>query len=225
MNTAKSSTAPSLSEQTRRTAEEFISALPESEQQVVGRSFEHLLASNVAVNAKGMGDTAPDFELPEIRGGSRRLSELLGRGPVVLSFYRGSWCPFCNLEIKALHDHLPAITDLGATLVAVSPELPENARAMIDKHGVRFALLTDRGNAVAREYGLVMSIDEELRPLYLRWGLDVPAANGDDSYELPVPATYVIDTDGSIRAAHVDKDYTRRMEPADIINTLATIKR
>jgi peroxiredoxin len=224
-NKARPFAPPSLAEQTRRTAEAFIAGLPEAEQQIVGRAFEHLLASDVAANAKKTGDPAPDFELPEIRRGSLRLSALLGRGPVVLSFYRGSWCPFCNLEIKALHEQLPAITALGATLVAVSPELPENARKITDAQDIPFALLTDRGNAVAREYGLIMTIDEELRPLYLRWGLDVPAANGDDSFELPVPATYVIDRDGSICAAHVDKDYTRRMEPADIIGALERIQR
>jgi len=139
---------------------------------------------------------------------------------MVLSFYRGSWCPFCNLELNALQTMLPEIKACGARLVAISPELPDNSLSHAEKLGLEFDVLTDLGNRVAREYGLIMTIHETLRPLYLQWGLDVPAANGDESYELPVPATYVIDKNGTIRAAYIEKDYTKRMEPLAIMESL-----
>ncbi len=215
---------PTLAEQTEKAANEFISRLSEDAQKIVGGSFEKLLVSDVAKDAINVGDKAPDFSLPSVRGGNIRLYEALKKGPVILSFYRGGWCPFCNLEFKALQERLPEMKALDATLIGVSPETPDNSLSTVEKHQLKFDVLSDVGNVVVREYGLIMTVYEEVRPLYLEWGIDLPASNGDDSYELPVPATYVIDTDGVIRAAHVDKDYTKRMEPADIVAALRAIK-
>ena len=215
---------PTLAEQTEKALNEFISTLSEDAQKIVGGNFEKLLASNVAKDAINVGDKAPDFNLPNVKGGNIRLYEALKKGPVVLSFYRGGWCPFCNLEFKALQKRLPEIKVLGASLIGISPETPDNSLSTVEKHQLQFDVLSDAGNVVAREYGLIMTVYEEVRPLYLEWGINLPESNGDDSYELPVPATYVIDTDGIIRAAHVDKDYTKRMEPADIVAALRAIK-
>jgi len=222
--TAKDLQRPALNEQTQQALSEFIASLGTEAQQTVGGAFAKLMDSDVAAKAKSVGDHAPDFNLPNVRGGETRLSELLKQGPVVVSFYRGGWCPFCNLEFKALHDCLPEIKALGATLIGISPETPDNSLSTVEKHGLQFEVLSDQGNAVARDYGLVMVLFEEMRPLYREWGINVPEANGDESYELPVPATYVIDPKGVIRAAHVDKDYTRRMEPADILAALRELK-
>ena len=202
------------------TAQHFISALPESEKQTVGESLAALQASDVAASAPGTGDTAPDFTLPNAAGGHVRLYDLLQQGPVILSFYRGGWCPFCNLELQALQQQLPAFRSLGATLVAVSPETPDHGLTTAEKHNLEFEVASDIGNRVTREYGLLFTVHESMRPLYLKWGLDVPASNGDDSWELPVPATYLIDTNRTIRTAHVDRDYTRRMEPLRMLEAL-----
>ena len=212
-----------LAEQTQETVEAFIGGLTADVQQTVGEVFERLLNSNITDQAKSIGDIAPDFALPNVSGGRTRLSELLANGPVVISFYRGGWCPFCNLEFKALHDKLPEIKALGATLVGISPETLAVSKQTVLDHQLEFEVLSDEANHVARDYGLVMVVDEAIRPHYEQWGIDIPAANGDDTFELPVPATYVIDRDGVIRAAHVDKDYTRRMEPADIITALKAL--
>lgn len=212
-----------LADQTREAVEAFIGGLSSDVQQTVGEVFERLLNSNITDHAKGVGDTAPEFRLPNVQGGHTNLSELLEKGPVVLSFYRGGWCPFCNLEFKALHDKLPEIQALGATLVGISPETLAVSRQTVQDHQLEFEVLSDEGNLVARDYGLVMVVDEAIRPHYQQWGIDIPAANGDATFELPVPATYVIDQDGVIRAAHVDKDYTRRMEPADIVAALKAL--
>ena len=212
-----------LAEQTQETVEAFIGGLPEEVQQTVGGVMQRLMSSNITDNASNVGDKAPEFRLPTVKGGDTTLSELLESGPVVLSFYRGGWCPFCNLEFKALHDKLQDIQALGATLVGISPEALAVSQQTAQDNALEFEVLSDEGNRVARDYGLVMVVDEAIRPHYMQWGIDIPSANGDETFELPVPATYVIDQSGVIRAAHVDKDYTKRMEPADIVAALRAL--
>jgi peroxiredoxin len=210
----------SLSDRLNQSVQDFMSSLPADEQATVMQSFEKLHASSVAAGAVNVGDTAPDFSLPNATGKTVNLYAALEQGPVVLSFYRGGWCPFCNLELQALQQQLPGIRSLGATLIGVSPETPDNSLTTAEKHGLGFEVLSDIGNGTARDYGLIFTVYEEMRPLYLKWGLDVPACNGDDSWELPVPATYLINTHGVVRAAHVDKDYTKRMEPTQLLEAL-----
>lgn len=213
-----------LSKQLQDTVQGFMAGLPDTDRTTVMGSFEKLHASDVASNAINTNDSAPDFELSNATGEPVKLSDALQKGPVVLSFYRGGWCPFCNLELQALQSRLPAIKALGATLVAVTPETPDNSLSTAEKHGLEFEVLSDIGNQVARDYGLLFHVYEEMRPLYLKWGLDVPACNGDDSWELPVPATYLIDMDGIVRSAYVEKDYTRRMDPAQIEEELRKLQ-
>ena len=213
----------SLNMQTQQALQDFVSSLPEDQQKTVSSAFEELMSSTVAADAKTSGDQAPDFELTNVRGSTLSIRDALAEGPVVLSFYRGSWCPFCNLELNALQQQLPAIRDCGARLIAVSPEKPDSSLTHAEKLNLEFDVLSDPGNRVAGAYGLIMTVLESLRPLYLQWGIDLPAANGDDSHQLPVPATYVIDRYGTIQAAHVDKDYTKRMEPEAIIAALKAL--
>lgn len=213
-------TTDTLAARIAASVQDFVSALPEDEKQVVTESFAALQASDVAASAVVAGDTAPDFTLPNATGRPVTLHEELQRGPVILSFYRGGWCPFCNLELQALQAYLPQFRELGASLIGISPETPDHALTTAERHALEFEVLIDSGNRVARDYGLLYAVHEPMRPLYLRWGLDVPAHNGEDNWELPVPATYLIDRDSVVRAAHVDKDYTRRMEPHLILEAL-----
>jgi peroxiredoxin len=194
----------SLADRIGETVGKFISALPEDEALIVGGSFEKLQTSNVAEHAITIGNRAPDFTLPSVTDGPVTLYDALASGPVVLSFYRGGWCPFCSLELQALQSRLPEVRALGASLIAISPETPDNSLTAIQKHQLEFQVLSDLGNKTARRYGLLFTVYEEMRPLYLKWGLDVPANNGDSSWELPVPATYVIDSNAVVCAAHVD---------------------
>jgi peroxiredoxin len=204
---------PALKDQLEETVQAFMAGLPEDEAQITAKSFEKLHASDTGNRAINTGDTAPDFELTNATGGTVRLYDALKKGPVILNFYRGGWCPFCNLELQALQSRLQEITNLGATLIGISPETPDHSLTTAEKHQLDFDVLSDPGNNTAREYGLIFTVYEEMRPLYLKWELDVPAFNGDNSWELPVPATYLIDTDKVVHSAHVDKDYTKRMEP------------
>jgi peroxiredoxin len=218
-----SKTTPTLTDQLDETVQAFMAGLQKQDAQTVGNSFEKLHASDVAKNAINVDDSIPDFTLPDATGKSVQLYDRLNNGPVVLSFYRGGWCPFCNLELQALQSRLPDIQALGASLIGISPETPDISLTTSEKHQLEFDVLSDIGNRTARDFGLLFTVYEEMRPLYLKWGLDVPACNGDDSWELPVPATYLIGADRTVKAAHVDRDYTKRMEPEHILTALRSL--
>lgn len=214
----------SYAEQYQKIVQQFMSNLPEDTATTVGKNFEYILSSDFGDKALSEGDKAEDFSLPNAKGEATQLTKLLEQGPIVLNFYRGGWCPFCNLEFKSLHDILPQIKELGANLIGISPELPDNSLDTIDKHQLQFEVLTDVGNIIARQYGIIMDVPEFMRPVYLEWGIDLPKTNGDDTWELPIPATYIIGSDGNIISSYINKNYTERMEPSDIIKTLETLK-
>lgn len=195
----------------------FQQKAPQDAQATMAAATDALEASGIADQVLTVGDTAPDFELPDATGKPVRLSELLKQGPVVINFYRGEWCPYCNLELRAFQNLLPEFKQVGATLVAISPELPDHSLNVTEKHSLEFSVLSDVGNNVSRQYGLVFTLDASLQPLYQSFGIDIPANNGDNSYELPLPATYVIDQSGRIRYAFADADYTQRAEPQDVL--------
>ena len=184
---------------------------------------EELKRSGIEDRALKTGDTIPDFELPNQHGKRRRLSDYLGKSPVVLNIYRGGWCPYCNMEMKALHDALPAIESRGARLVGLAPETPDKAMSTAERHGIAIDILSDAGNKVAEQLGLVFELPQALRPLYEKFGTDLVAYNGDDSFKLPVPATYIIGQDGVIVYHFVNADYTVRLEPSEIVAKLAEL--
>ena len=213
----------SLSEQTQELVNNFINGLDEHDKAAIMGGFETIRNTPYGVDALRVGDQAKDFRLPNASGGEQTLAVLLKEGPLVISFYRGGWCPYCNLEFKALSDALPKINQLGAKLIGISPELPDNSMSTKEKHQLPFDVLRDVGNKVAREYGIVMDVPPSRVPLYIKWGLNVPRTNGDESWELPIPATYVIDEDGKVTFAFVNKNYTERCEPAEIIKALQSL--
>ena len=176
-----------------------------------------------AGGALAVGARAPDFELPDIDGGTVRLSDLLTSGPVVLTFYRGAWCPYCNTSLQGFQAELGEILDAGGYLVAVSPQAEIGSQEMAETNALSFPVLSDAGNRVSRAYGLVFQVDESTKAQYQAVGIDLEAVNGSDAWELPVPATYVIDEAGIIRAAFVEADYTQRADPRDVIDALRTL--
>lgn len=214
----------SLQEQIARLQEQASTRMPA---EMLGRlraDTRQVVESGVAAQALHTGARAPSFALPNATGKTIASDELLDRGPLVVSFYRGAWCPYCNLELQALQAALPRIHALGANLVAISPNLPDKSLISVEKHALTFEVLTDRQNQIARQYGLVLTLNEEMRPLYRQIGFDIPAHNGDTSWELPMAATYVIAPDHRITFDFVSADYTQRAEPADILAALETIK-
>ncbi|MCB2100573.1 MAG: AhpC/TSA family protein [Rhodobacterales bacterium] len=188
---------------------------------VMARVFADLAASGLAGRALGVGDRAPDFTLPDATGKPLSSADLRARGPLVISFYRGSWCPYCNLELRALQALAPDFAARGARLVAISPEQPDGSLSLAEKHALTFDVLSDAGNATARAFGLVYTVDPELRAIYTdKFNIDLPAHNGDDSWELPMPGTYVVGADGVITFAQVDSNHQNRAEPADVLAAL-----
>lgn len=199
--------------------------IPKPALAVMDTETSRLTASDLAAHALKVGDAAPDFILPDAHGLPVRFRSLLARGPVVVVFYRGGWCPYCNLHLRGFQRALPQLQELGAQLVAISPQLPDNSLSTQERNELAFPLLSDVGNKVARQFGIVFKLSDQLLELYRQFGHPLDAANGEGGKrELPVPATFLADHKGTIRVAHVDVDYTRRMDPDDVIKTLKTIK-
>jgi peroxiredoxin len=185
--------------------------------------LEKLVASGIAQRALHVGARAPDFSLPEARGATIESSTLLARGPVVVSFYRGSWCPFCDLQLRAYQLVLPEIHRLGAELVAISPQTPDYALIEVERKELAFPVLSDAGNQVARRYGLVFKLSEALQRFQIGVGNPLPKFNGDESWETPMPGTFVLDRSGVVRLAHVDANYRVRLEPTELLTALREI--
>jgi peroxiredoxin len=193
------------------------------EQRMRLQAVANVRDSGVLEHALLVGDTLPAIALPDAAGGIVDVADLLAQGPVVISFYRGGWCPYCNIELRGLQRRLAEIRELGATLVAISPEMPDSALTTVEKNELTFPVLSDAANRVARVFGIVHSIDPAVVGFQRRNGVDVAAANGADIAEVPVPATYVADRRGVVRFAAVDPDYTRRAEPDEVIAALRAL--
>lgn len=184
------------------------------------RATAELIASGAAGTALKAGDKAPAFTLNDPNGQPVSSAELLSQGPLVVSFYRGVWCPYCNMELQALEATLPEFRALGASLVAISPQTAVNSRKSVRQNALSFPILSDTHNDVAAAFGLRFELPDYLVELYQGLKNDLPAFNGDPSWSLPMPARYVIGQDGLILYAEVNPDYTRRPEPEDMLPAL-----
>jgi len=210
----------SLQEELSALKQNMIAQIPGHVMGMMRDATATLAVSGIAKQALKSGDNVPAFELPELGGEKVRLTGLLSGGPLVISFYRGDWCPYCNLEMQALQRSLPDIEQAGGQLIAITPELPEFAERTRDKGNLTFPIMHDRNNAVAKAFGLVFTLPDMLRPVYKGFGIDLTESQGNDCFELPLPATYIIRSDGAIVFACVDVDYTQRMEPDKIVEIL-----
>jgi peroxiredoxin len=184
------------------------------------RATAELIASGAAGKALKAGDKAPAFALNDPDGNPVSSAALLAKGPLVVSFYRGVWCPYCNMELQALQDALPAFQALGANLVAISPQTAVNSRKSVRQNALGFPILSDTHNDVAAAFGLRFALPDYLVALYQGLKSDLPSFNGDPSWTLPMPARYVIGQDGTILYAEVNPDYIRRPEPEDMLPAL-----
>lgn len=202
---------------------ELLPTIPENTMNTLMTELQELIANGIAEKSVHKGDTFPAFNLPNANNELRPLSSFLSKGPLVISFYRGAWCPYCNLEINALQKRLPEIIAAGGQLVAISPQTPDKSIDQISASQLTFEVLSDVGNKLAKNCGLVFTLPESLRPIYDAWQIDIPGHNGDDSFELPIPATYIINTEGKIHYAFADMDYTKRLEPNIIIEQLISL--
>jgi peroxiredoxin len=186
--------------------------VPAEKLAITGRAIEELRRAGVADHALPLGAKAPEFELTDGDGKTFRSAEALSRGRLVVSFYRGRWCPYCVAELETLRDVLPQIEAAGATLVVISPQTAKQSYFTADQHQLRFPVLSDLGNRVARQFGLVYRLPQELERLYRGIFINLPLANGDESWELPLPATYILERDGT--SAFADTHAPRRARRA-----------
>ena len=198
-----------------------VTKIPGETLAVMKGATEDLVASGIAAQSASAGSAAPGFSLPNAQGEPVASEALWADGPVVVSFYRGGWCPYCNIELRALQERLPEIEALGARLVAITPETPDNALSTQEKNEIAFEVLSDGGNRVASAFGLTFRLPDAVNDLYKgQFGIDIEASNGEGSQTLPVPATFVIGKGGKVLKAFVDADYTKRAEPDEIVAAL-----
>lgn len=194
--------------------------LPADRMATLTAATAELKASGIEQRALQVGAAAPALTLPDALGKPVELASLWQRGPLVLVFYRGGWCPYCNLGLRAWQQHLPALAERGARLVAVSPQPPDASLTTTEKNELAFPVLSDSSLALAEAFGVAFELPPALVETYKAFGNDLAKVNGNGRWVLPVPATYLIDTGGRIVWAHVDADYTTRAEPAEVIAAL-----
>jgi peroxiredoxin len=192
---------------------------------VMHRVTDELIASGQAERALKAGDRAPEFALPDPEGKLVASRELLAKGPLVVTFYRGAWCPYCNLDLQALEEARPEIEARGASLIAVSQQTAANSRKSQRSNKLGFPIVGDKGGELAEKFGLRWHLPEDLKAIHKQLGADLVAFNGDNSWTLPMPARYVIGQDSIIAYAEINPDYTRRPEPSDVFSILDRLKR
>jgi peroxiredoxin len=186
------------------------------------RVVGELREARIAENVLQAGSKAPVFALKDHQGAMVSSAELLARGRLVICFFRGRWCPFCVGQLEAMNPLLPQIERAGASLVAISPQTVQQSFFMVDQHKLRFPLLSDTGDHLARQFGLVYRVPDDQQAIHRRAFVNLPFANGDDSWELPIPATFIIDRNGKMFYASADEDYAQRPEPLEVLRQLDT---
>jgi peroxiredoxin len=210
-----------LSQQLEEYRAGWMLRVPADRRAAMERHIAYLSETGIGKNAKQVGDLAPAIVLPDVHGRAFDVATLLAKGPVVVTFYRGGWCPYCNLELKAYQDALPRIVAAGASLVAISPEKPDDSVSTAEKNGLTFAVLSDVGQKVGKAFGLVYAFTDELRTVYDGFKLNIPEKNGaPDDWALPLAATFVIGSDGRILFADTGVDYRHRTDPLDVLQVL-----
>lgn len=212
-----------LAKKLKEKADASAAKTPAEIKKVMMDALEELKANKVAESAIGEGGTLPKFNLPDISRGNFNSKEMNEKSALVLVFYRGSWCPYCNLQLRDLQARLKDIKAAGGELVAISPETPDRTAKKVKEDGIEYYVLSDVNGVVSRKFGLSFTLPEDLRKVYLQFGINLEEANGNDKWELPIAATYVVNKQGKIVYAFLDNDYKKRAETDDIIKALKTL--
>lgn len=205
------------------TAQHLAAVLPAAASQTIDAGIAAVQAAGLARHSLQAGQRAPNFTLPDAAGQPVSLAALLAAGPVVLVFYRGNWCPYCNVQLRAYNQALASFEALNATLVAVSPQTPDLTSLTVEEKELRFPVLSDLGNAVAKQYGLAFQVGEAVYHTLHGVGIDLAVFNGDDSGELPLTGTFVIARDGTVAWAATDANFKLRPDPAVLLDVLANL--
>lgn len=222
-NPMKESESSSLGDELMARSTASAQKFSDEKKKVYAEGIEAVANSGVLEKALKVGDKALDFTLNNSSGKAVSLYGELKNGPVILTWYRGGWCPYCNISLHHLQEKLPDFKAAGAGLFALTPELPDNSLSTSEKHSLDFEVLSDVGNVVGRNYGLIYKLTDDVAEMYDK-AFDMNGYNGDESNELPLSATYVIDKNGIIQYAFLDADYKKRAEPDDIIAAIKNLK-
>jgi len=209
-----------LKKELNKVNESFKKAVPKDMIEFFDNEIEKLAKSKLSDSILKVGNIIPEFSLKNAVGERVSVYDLLEEGPIILNFYRGSWCPYCNLELAAYQELLPEIHARGAQLVAISPELPDQSLNLIDKHALKYEILTDSYNKVAKAFGLVFELSEEMKKVYDTFGIDLEKSQGNTQSELPIPATFVVNESGKIILGSANIDYRERLEPEEAVSVL-----
>ncbi|WP_103068039.1 peroxiredoxin-like family protein [Aquimarina sediminis] len=210
----------SLTEDLKARAEVSAKKYPENIRKVMSNGIQILKDTNMISKALKTGDLIPEITLPNAAHKNISVQEVLLDKKVILSFYRGSWCPYCNLELIALQRSLHEFEKYGATLIAISPETPDNSLTTSEKNNLSFEVLSDIDNKIAKEFNLAFSLPDDLIEVYKGFNIDLEKSNGNKNQQLPVSATYIIDQDGTIVYDFIKEDYKERADPKEIIKQL-----
>ena len=194
--------------------------IPTQTLEVMDAATQDLINKNLSKKSIKKGDTLTTAELINTKNEKINIDEMLKKGPLVISFYRGGWCPYCNFELRALQGALPQIKESGANLIAITPETPDNSLTTSEKNEIAFNVLTDTNNNYARELGLVFKMPKALQEVYKSFGIDLEAHNGNADFELPMPATLVVNSNKEVSYSFVSEDYTKRADIPAILDAL-----
>lgn len=209
-----------LKEQLQEFSSDFKTKAPQEAQDLMQKSLDDLAKTSLVDTALKTGDTLPTITLKNIQGNDISIQEILKENRLMLFFYRGGWCPYCNLELQSIQSLLPEFESKGIKVVAISPETIENAAETSKKHSLGFEVLSDTDNKIAKSLGLVYQIPDELNQLYLKFGIDLSKSQNNNDHELPVAASYIVEQDGKISYHFLDEDYKKRAEPSEILEKL-----
>ena len=213
----------SIQSELAATAQHLASVLPAAASQIIDTGIAAVHAAGLVQHSLQTGQVAPDFILPDASGQRVSLASLRAIGPVVLVFYRGNWCPYCNVQLRAYNQALAHFTAINATMVAISPQTPDLTSLTAEEKNLQFPVLSDTGNAVAKQYGLAYQVGDAVYHTLHGVGIDLAVINGDDSGELPLTSTFVIAQDGTIAWAATGANFKERPDPAVLLDALARL--
>jgi peroxiredoxin len=213
-----------LSDQLRLMKEASANKVPPEVAKVMAEATEKLKQSHITEKALKVGQNMPSFLLPDAQGKNVALKDYLKNGPVIVTFYRGSWCPYCNAQLNNFQQHLANFKAKGVTLIAISPEKPDLTAIMAENKKLEFPILTDKDNKFAKKLGLVFGLTAELKAVYQKFGIDLEKSQGNADWNLPIPATYVVSKQGKVIFAFIDADYTKRASTEDVLAAIEKAK-
>ncbi|MDX8365593.1 peroxiredoxin-like family protein [Cytobacillus sp. IB215665] len=189
---------------------------------VLENSIASLQQAGIA-NGLPVGHKARDFTLTNANGNQVNLYEELTKGPIILTFYRGSWCPYCNRQLRAYEEILPDIKKIGGSLIAISPQTPDNSLTIKEKNDLSYEVVSDLKGLTAAKYNVLFDVPQEVKEVYNQFGLDLSEYNGGGNWVIPVPSTFMIDETSRIRFSYVNPNYMQRLEPEDLLTALRNL--